>query len=47
MHSGETGWRDYTPEQMATLKFWYFISLGVGVAFVILFFFSRRHKYDL
>lgn len=47
MHSGETGWRDYTLEQMTTLKFWYFISLGVGVAFIILFFFSRRHKYDL
>ncbi len=47
MHSGETGWRDYTPEQMPMLKFWYFISLGAGVAFIILFFFSRRHKYNL
>jgi TRAP-type C4-dicarboxylate transport system permease small subunit len=46
MYSSETGWRDYTPQQWANMKFWYLILLGVGVVPIFLFFHSRRHQYE-
>jgi TRAP-type C4-dicarboxylate transport system permease small subunit len=46
MHSSETGWTDYTPEQLSNMKFWYWISLAGGVALIFLFFLLRRDKYD-
>jgi len=45
MYSSETGWRDYTAEQLDNLKFWYWISLTGGVVLIFLFFLSRRHRY--
>jgi hypothetical protein len=44
MYSSETGWRDFTSEQIASMKFWYFVLLGGGVALIFLFFFLRRHN---
>jgi hypothetical protein len=46
MYSGETGWRDYTPEQIRKMGFWYGILIGLGAALIFLVFFSRRDKYD-
>ncbi|HEX8846187.1 MAG TPA: hypothetical protein VF791_16180 [Pyrinomonadaceae bacterium] len=46
MHSSETGWRDFTPQQWASMKLWYFVLLGGGVALIFLYFYLRRHKYD-
>jgi len=47
MSTSETGWRDYTAEQKANMSFWYFLSLGCGIAIILLFFYSRRRKYAL
>src|SRR5687768_5657635 len=38
MNSSQTGWTDYTEEQKSSLAFWYFLLLGPGVAFILLFF---------
>jgi TRAP-type C4-dicarboxylate transport system permease small subunit len=46
MYSSETGWRDYTPQQLSAMKRWYFISLTGGVALIFLFFLRRRHNYN-
>lgn len=45
MHSSETGWWDFTQEQMSSMKLWFFILLGVGVVLIFFFFFQRRRKY--
>ena len=45
MYSSETGWTDYTEEQLDNLKFWYWISLTGGVILIFLFFLLRRDKY--
>ena len=47
MYSSETGWSDYTTQQWANMKFWYFIVLTGGVVLIFLFFLSRRRKYNL
>lgn len=47
MYSSETGWRDYTPQQIEKMTIWYLILVSVGVALIFLFFFSRKDKYDV
>lgn len=46
MHSGETGWTDFTPRQIAAMKFWFWIFLLGGGTLIFLFFYSRRSKYE-
>jgi glucan phosphoethanolaminetransferase (alkaline phosphatase superfamily) len=44
MHSAETGWTDFTEDQLASMKFWYLILLVGGIALIFLLFYLRRSK---
>jgi uncharacterized membrane protein YdcZ (DUF606 family) len=47
MYSSETGWTDFTEEQISSMKFWYLILLCAGVALIFLFFSWRSSKHDV
>jgi hypothetical protein len=47
MHSGETGWRDFTPRQAEDMHFWYGVFLFGGVALIFLIFYLRRRKNEM
>lgn len=44
MYSAETGWQDYTPEQLRRMKSWFLFLLVGGVGLIFLFFYLRRSK---
>jgi uncharacterized BrkB/YihY/UPF0761 family membrane protein len=44
MHSNETRWSDFTPEQWSSMKLWYFVLLIAGSALIFLLFFSGRDR---
>jgi uncharacterized BrkB/YihY/UPF0761 family membrane protein len=46
MYSSETKWTDFTPEQWASMKLWYFVLLGGGAILIFLFFFLRKGEGD-
>lgn len=47
MYSGETGWTDFTPRQLESMRFWFWIFLIGGAALIFLCFYLRRRKYEM
>ncbi|HKR00883.1 MAG TPA: hypothetical protein VJT09_09420 [Pyrinomonadaceae bacterium] len=46
MHSADTGWTDFTEEQLSSMKFWFFTLLLGGIVLIFFLFYRRRSKYD-